>query len=242
MGMVDGLWAGGSEAATDFALIAYQIRLLGYNAVRLPFIWRDLEQAPTNLVRECTQVSGDQLKKRLISPNVLDRYISKPLPGNVSPMKKADARYCNQYLPTASNYHRLLFVVQQFIAQGMYVILDYQPMVRGRAGVFWRGPRGRRQQANQLAWRAAAAARQLGGQGAGLTSRGKQAPDFPTHQALTRSLLPRHTPPPGPARRASSSTPTTSSSLSTSGPTSGSASPASPTSTPTWPTASSSTS
>jgi hypothetical protein len=32
MGMVDGLWAGGSAAATDFALITYQLRLLGYNA------------------------------------------------------------------------------------------------------------------------------------------------------------------------------------------------------------------
>lgn len=32
MGMVDGLWAGGSAAATDFGLIAYQLRLLGYNA------------------------------------------------------------------------------------------------------------------------------------------------------------------------------------------------------------------
>jgi hypothetical protein len=32
MGMVDGLWAGGSAAATDFSLIAYQLRLLGYNA------------------------------------------------------------------------------------------------------------------------------------------------------------------------------------------------------------------
>lgn len=32
MGMVDGLWAGGTAAATDFALITYQLRLLGYNA------------------------------------------------------------------------------------------------------------------------------------------------------------------------------------------------------------------
>jgi len=30
--MVDGLWAGGTAAATDFALITYQLRLLGYNA------------------------------------------------------------------------------------------------------------------------------------------------------------------------------------------------------------------
>jgi aryl-phospho-beta-D-glucosidase BglC (GH1 family) len=33
----DGLWAGGSDTATDFLEIVYQIKLLGFNAVRLPF-------------------------------------------------------------------------------------------------------------------------------------------------------------------------------------------------------------
>jgi hypothetical protein len=127
MGMVDGLWVGGHEAATDFALITYQLRLLGYNAVRLPFTWRDLTMAPKDLVKECTAVSPDQLKRRLISPNVVDKYINMPLPGNVSPQRKRQPGFCNQYLPMRSNYHRLLFVAQSFIAQGMYVVLDYQP-------------------------------------------------------------------------------------------------------------------
>lgn len=130
MGMVDGLWAGGTEAATDFALITYQLRLLGYNAVRLPFIWRDLEMPPKNLDKDCSPVTVDFLKQRLISPHVLDKYINKPLPGNVSPQKKLNPGYCNQYLPKRSNYHRLLFTMQSLIAQGIYVILDYQPMVR----------------------------------------------------------------------------------------------------------------
>ncbi|KAI8472618.1 MAG: glycoside hydrolase superfamily [Monoraphidium minutum] len=128
MGMVDGLWAGGSEAATDFALIAYQIRLLGYNAVRLPFIWRDLEMPPKNLHKDCTPVSVDFVKRRLISPHVMHKYVDKPLPGNVSPQKKRQAGYCNQYLPETTNYHRLFFVTQSLVAQGIYVILDYQPM------------------------------------------------------------------------------------------------------------------
>ncbi|KIZ07795.1 hypothetical protein MNEG_0153 [Monoraphidium neglectum] len=129
MGMVDGLWIGGSEAATDFALITYQLRLLGYNAVRLPFIWRDLEMAPKNLDKACYPVTPEQLKRRLISPHMLDTYSSKQLPGNVSPQRKRQNGYCNQYLPGgSSSYHRLLFVMQSIIAQGMYVILDYQPM------------------------------------------------------------------------------------------------------------------
>ncbi|GBF93230.1 glycoside hydrolase [Raphidocelis subcapitata] len=127
MGMVDGLWVGGHEGATDFALIAYQLRLLGYNAVRLPFTWRDLTMAPKDLVKECTPLSPDQLKRRLISPNVVDKYINLPLPSNVSPQRKRQPGFCNQYLPMRSNYHRLLFVAQSFIAQGMYVVLDYQP-------------------------------------------------------------------------------------------------------------------
>jgi hypothetical protein len=134
MGMVDGLWAGGSEAATDFALIAYEVRLLGYNAIRLPFTWSDLEAAPRTLDKECTPISAEALKRRLISPHVLGQYASKALPGNASPQRKPKAGYCNQYLPRSSNYHRLLFVAQSFIAQGMYVVLDYQPMVGGGCG------------------------------------------------------------------------------------------------------------
>jgi hypothetical protein len=43
MSMVDGLWAGGTEAATDFALIVYQLKLMGFNSVRLPFRWLDMD-------------------------------------------------------------------------------------------------------------------------------------------------------------------------------------------------------
>lgn len=71
---------------------ANQIRLLGYNAVRLPFTWRDLEMPPKNLHKDCTPVTVDYIKRRLISPHVLDKYMSKPLPGNVSPQKKRQAR------------------------------------------------------------------------------------------------------------------------------------------------------
>jgi hypothetical protein len=36
-GAVDGLWAGGTELATDFMQMVHQIRVLGFNAVRLPY-------------------------------------------------------------------------------------------------------------------------------------------------------------------------------------------------------------
>jgi hypothetical protein len=34
------------------------------------------------------------------------------------------------YLPSSSTYARLMYTVQTIVSQGMYVMLDYQPMVR----------------------------------------------------------------------------------------------------------------
>jgi hypothetical protein len=128
MGMVDGLWAGGSDAATDFNKIAYQIRMLGFNAVRLPFAHRFLNKTDVwNLVRECKPVTGVQLKDRLIAPEDANQIaLRRTLPPHPAPMRNAPGK-CNTYLPTRNNQDRLLFAVQQFVALGMYVVLDYQP-------------------------------------------------------------------------------------------------------------------
>lgn len=37
--MLGGLWSGGSVMQTDFKWIVYQMKLLGFNAVRLPFLF-----------------------------------------------------------------------------------------------------------------------------------------------------------------------------------------------------------
>jgi hypothetical protein len=63
--------------------------------VRLPFTWKDLNMAPKNLDKDCSPVTVDQLKQRLISPHVLDKYRNKPIPGNVSPMHNSKQGYCN---------------------------------------------------------------------------------------------------------------------------------------------------
>lgn len=84
--------------------------------------------APKSLDKDCAPATVDSLKQRLISPHLLDRYRHKPMPGNVAPMANTRAGTCNMYVPQDSGWDRLLFVVQQFIAQGMYVVLDYQPM------------------------------------------------------------------------------------------------------------------
>lgn len=129
MGVVDGLWAGGTDLATDFGKIAFQLKLLGYNAVRLPYTHRNLLNTQvSDVVRECAPTNEDQLKQRVTDPQIWSVAANKELPHNVSPMFNRQAGNCNTYLPGASNMDRFLFVIQQFIAQGMYVVLDYQPM------------------------------------------------------------------------------------------------------------------
>eukprot|EP00877_Chromochloris_zofingiensis_P000949 jgi/Chrzof1/10855/Cz05g14190.t1 len=123
--MVDGLWAGGSEAATDFQTITYQLRLLGFNAVRLPFRWADLDMAPKDLTVRCTAISPWDLRNRLLEPGWLT---INTLPDNVGYMAPKTPNYCNTNIPNTNTYERLLWTVQVLISQGMYVVLDYQPM------------------------------------------------------------------------------------------------------------------
>jgi hypothetical protein len=42
-GFVDGLWSGGKAVNTDFHAIAHEMKLLGFNAIRLPFTFSALE-------------------------------------------------------------------------------------------------------------------------------------------------------------------------------------------------------
>jgi hypothetical protein len=45
----DGLWAGESALTRDFEVVAWRVRLLGFNAVRVPFSFADLDAPPANI-------------------------------------------------------------------------------------------------------------------------------------------------------------------------------------------------
>jgi len=117
--MVDGLWVGGSSFATDFSTILFKIRLLGFNAIRIPFIFDNLDLSPANLSRPCTinplQMIIEQTKYKNVIP-----------PAYIGPFPKQNT--CNWYLPSSSTMDRFLWVVTQIIKNDMYVVLDYQPM------------------------------------------------------------------------------------------------------------------
>jgi hypothetical protein len=37
---MDGLWAGGSAYNTDYMWVIYQLQLLGFNAIRVPYLFK----------------------------------------------------------------------------------------------------------------------------------------------------------------------------------------------------------
>ncbi len=51
-GMVNGLWAGGTAADSDFSYTIWQLRLLGFNTLRLPFLYKDLKVKPAPQVSQ----------------------------------------------------------------------------------------------------------------------------------------------------------------------------------------------
>jgi hypothetical protein len=58
-------------------------------------------------------------------------WTNKQLPANHAPLEPRWNNGCNTHLPNTDTYERMLWTIQVFISQGMYVILDYQPMVGG---------------------------------------------------------------------------------------------------------------
>ena len=65
--MVDGLWAGQSSLTLDFSTVAYRQALLGFNAVRLPFSFKDFEK-PGRFYWPCRVASEDEIRKSVTPP------------------------------------------------------------------------------------------------------------------------------------------------------------------------------
>jgi hypothetical protein len=74
-------------------------------------------------------MSQEDLRKRLMEPGT---WTNKALPPNRAAMGQKWNGGCNTNIPNTNVYERMLWTIQVFISQGMYVILDYQPMVRSR--------------------------------------------------------------------------------------------------------------
>lgn len=128
-GMVDGLWAG-----IDLATTTAQLRLLGFNALRLPFDFSLLPQPAKDykwancerrdVLRNTMDPDASQGRKATLPPQ---RPASMPpMPALVPP------GMCNSYVPsTGSREDALIWLTMFLVEQGFYVVLNHHSLVSG---------------------------------------------------------------------------------------------------------------
>jgi len=122
--MVDGLWIGGSSTASDFFSIVYRLKLLGFNSVRLPFTFNDLEMKPMEKRISCRIDGPGHIINSTLPIGVRAPLGRKP-PFFVGRLPKAK---CNEGLDNTSTKKRFLQVIKTLIDNDIYVVLDYHPM------------------------------------------------------------------------------------------------------------------
>lgn len=127
-GMVDGLWVGGNRSDTDLHALTYQIKLLGFNAVRLPFTFDDLAQRGRSQVMECKADNYTAWAARAADPE------APPPPAGAAPeppvyikLDEWEQPLCNTYIPgngSVLSGERLLWAVEYFVASGFYIVVS----------------------------------------------------------------------------------------------------------------------
>ena len=126
MTMVDGLWANTRDALiADFATVVWRMKLLGINAVRLPFSFLEFSKTPQSIVwPSCGAIDPNRVRANVIPPGVTvpPSAMPPPLPtaGNIS----RTPGVCNQYVASQTTRGRLLWVTKFLADNGFYVILD----------------------------------------------------------------------------------------------------------------------
>jgi aryl-phospho-beta-D-glucosidase BglC (GH1 family) len=118
--MVDGLW-GGPAIGLDFASIVYRQQLLGFNAVRLPFSFKDLlNLKPRNFTQNCSLPSPTDVAKSVLAKG---QSLPATVPAQAfKPNRPTGA--CNEYLPNDSVWNRFKWVVTFYAHNGFYVLID----------------------------------------------------------------------------------------------------------------------
>jgi hypothetical protein len=129
-GMVDALWVGGRRADTDFHALTHQIRLLGFNTVRLPFTFAQLARPGRGQVMECKADNKAAWAARATDPKTEPPpvFFSAPDPSVTVPLEAWEAELCNTYIPgnaTALSGERLLWTAQYLVAAGFYVVVSW---------------------------------------------------------------------------------------------------------------------
>lgn len=118
--MVDGLW-GGPGLVSDFATVVHRQKLLGFNAVRLPFSFADLKNlSPKNFAQTCVMPTDAEIAQSVTPPGQVAPKAIAPLP--YPPHRVAGQ--CNGYLPNDTTWNRFKWVVSFYARNGFYVLID----------------------------------------------------------------------------------------------------------------------
>lgn len=121
--MVDGLWEGYNGLPGDFATIVHRMQLMGFNAVRLPFSFKDLyELNPRDFTATCEIPTDEEIQDSVTHPSIPVGEDAK-IPSMVAPPSRTPGK-CNDYFPNTTTLDRFLWVVNFFASNGFYVLID----------------------------------------------------------------------------------------------------------------------
>lgn len=119
--MLDGLWISSTSLTGDFATIVYRIQLLGFNAVRIPFSFKNLYGGapPTSFTQACATDSLQTVAAATLDP----AFSPVPAPEPIF-MPPGTPGVCNSYLPNSDTLNRFLFVLNVFAQNRIYIMID----------------------------------------------------------------------------------------------------------------------
>jgi hypothetical protein len=121
--MLDGMWSN-NPLSGDFATLVRRQKLLGFNAVRLPFSFKDFELAPRSFVHQgCPLPSDEEVAASVTPPGSAVRGPAPRLP-NPPPASSYAGDVCNAYLPASSVRERFLWVAEFYARNGFVVLVD----------------------------------------------------------------------------------------------------------------------
>lgn len=120
-GAPHGLWSN-DPIGNDFARIVWRQKLLGFNAVRLPFSFSEFGVPPKDFSIGCAEVSDDDVVKSALDPMAGGVDVASA-PGLAAPPERT-AGQCNGYLPKTSTRDRLIWITKFYVDNGFYVLLD----------------------------------------------------------------------------------------------------------------------
>lgn len=121
----DGLWGKVDDAiVADFVNVVWRMQLLGFNTIRLPFSFRDLESATPKDPKyaTCKAITDAEMAASVTPPGVTPP--AGPVPPIKAPVPAHNPTICNDYVPMDSMRNRFFWAMRYIAANGFYVVID----------------------------------------------------------------------------------------------------------------------